>query len=120
MDKKRMERIKRRNAEIKLWNSAHILASMFVQRRDVYGRQLPDGRYISVKDQLTGRHLIQHLSGEITLGVYLLNADSETTLTVLDADDDVQYYQLFKLADGLTGQAVLADLLSTFGSAADS
>jgi len=106
MNKKRMERINRRESEIKLWNSAHILASMFVQRWDVYGMQLADGRYVSIKEPLTGRHLMHHLSGKITLGVYVLNEDSETTLTVLDADDDVQYYQLFRLADELAKDGI--------------
>jgi hypothetical protein len=100
-----MERVKR-SEEMNEWRSAHILASVFINRWDLHAVQLDDGRYICVKEPLQGNQLVQHLRGEITLGAYALDENDETKFAVIDADDDVQYYQLFGLADSLADEGI--------------
>ena len=77
------------------------LAQTFVQRWELYSQQLEDGSYICVKKPLTPEHLQAHLRGEITLGTYLLNADSQAWFIVLDADDDSEYAGLVRTATSL-------------------
>ncbi len=55
---------------------AQILGDIFVQRWDLYARQLDDGRYVCVREPLTQAHLEAHLRGDITLGTYVLDAES--------------------------------------------
>jgi hypothetical protein len=73
-------------------------ADTFIARFDTYPYQLPDGSYIRAHANLpdgikqyhslqTG-HLESHLTGQHTLGVYMLNPQSETTRIVLDDDSD--------------------------------
>ena len=40
-------------------------------------RQLDNGRYVCVREPLTQAHLEAHLRGDITLGTYLLDAESK-------------------------------------------
>lgn len=75
---------------------ADMLASTFVRRRDLFARQLEDGRYCCVRKPLEERHLIAHLNGEMTLGTYVLDQNSLARFAVIDADDDLQ---LARLAD---------------------
>ena len=56
---------------------ALVLAQRFVQRWDLYARQLDDGSYVCVHEPLNAGHLLDHLRGEITLGAYLLDQDSQ-------------------------------------------
>lgn len=86
--------------------TAHLLAVRFVQRWDLYARQLPDGRYVAVKEPLLAQHVIDHLKGKVTLGAYVLDEGSQARYTVLDADDDVSYHTLFKLADSLREEGI--------------
>lgn len=72
--------------EQELLQPSMVLAERFVQRWDVFARQLDDGRYICVHDQLDVDHLSAHLRGEITLGTYLLNRESQTRFIVFDDD----------------------------------
>lgn len=87
--------------EIEYAHSARILAERFIQRWDVHALQLADGRYINVKKPLNIRLVSKHLKGEITLATYLLDEKDLAKETVIDADDDVQYHQLFKMAHAL-------------------
>jgi hypothetical protein len=66
---------------------ALVLAQRFVQRWDLHARQLDDGSYVCVHEQLNVGHLLDHLRGEITLGTYLLDQESQARFIVLDADD---------------------------------
>jgi hypothetical protein len=77
-----------------LSNLARILDDVFIQRHDLYARQLDNGRYFCVREQLTQAHLEAHLQGDITLGTYLLNPDSSGRFLVLDADDDPNWRRL--------------------------
>jgi hypothetical protein len=73
--------------DAELSQPALVLAQRFVQRWDLYAHQLDDGSYVCVHEQLNVGHLLAHLRGEITLGTYLLNQESQTRFLVLDADD---------------------------------
>lgn len=88
------------NKEFEQTPELHVLAAMlagtFVQRRDLYARQLDDGRYLCVRKPLTENHLVAHLKGTHTLGTYVLDQDSRARFAVIDADDDLQ---LARLAD---------------------
>lgn len=83
-----------------------MLAGTFVSRRDLYARQLEDGRYCCVRKPLEERHLIAHLNGEITLGTYVLGQDSQTRFVVIDADDDLQLARLANISMSLAGSAI--------------
>jgi len=99
MNKQRVERPK--SSEQRYWQSARIVESNFINRQDVHAVQIDDGRYVCMNGPATTRQIIGHLKGEITLGTYLLSEEDKATFTVLDADDDVQYYLFFRIADDL-------------------
>lgn len=71
-----------------LYAYAEGLGKTFVNRQDCFVVQTDAGQYYSVKEPLTIHHLMRHLRGEITLGVYLLNVDGKAKFAVIDADDD--------------------------------
>jgi len=77
-----------------LSNLARILDDVFIQRHDLYARQLDNGRYVCVREPLTQAHLEAHLQGDITLGTYMLDADSNGRFLVLDADDAPDWRRL--------------------------
>ena len=81
---------------------ADMLAGAFIRRRDLFARQLDDGRYCCVRKPLEERHLIAHLKGEITLGTYVLDQNSQTRFAVIDADDDLQLARLADISMSLT------------------
>ena len=80
---------------------AENLASVFLQRRDIYARQLDDGRYISIHKPLESWHLISHLKGKLTLGTYVLDAESQARFIAFDADDNQQLVGLIYMAQRL-------------------
>ncbi|KPL20468.1 MAG: hypothetical protein AMJ93_11890, partial [Anaerolineae bacterium SM23_84] len=73
---------------------ALVLAQRFVQRWDLYARQLDDGRYVCVHEILNVDLLFDHLRGEITLGTYLLDQEGRARFLVLDADDKPSWERL--------------------------
>lgn len=73
---------------------ADILARQFINRWDVYPKQLPDGTYVTLHEPLTHELLTAHLRGEVTLGTYLLNEQSWGRFLVLDADTEPAWRQL--------------------------
>jgi hypothetical protein len=77
------------------------LAETFIQRYDLYPKQLEDGSYISVKNPLTQNHILAHLRGDITIGLYLLDKESQARFIVIDADDEDQMDGLFIIARSL-------------------
>jgi hypothetical protein len=85
---------------------ALILARRFIQRWDLYARQLDDGRYICVREPLNTGHLLAHLRGEVTLGSYVLDADSRARYVVFDADDERGLARLGDLAVTLATEDV--------------
>lgn len=50
------------------------LAETFIQRWDMYPQQMENGSYICKKESLTQDHVVAHLKGEITLGVFFANS----------------------------------------------
>lgn len=82
------------------------LATRFVQRWDLYAQQLSDGRYICVHQYLNSDHLMAHLRGEITLGVYLLDRESRARYMVLDIDDQKSFDQFRTEARPLAQEGV--------------
>lgn len=77
-------------------------------KTDLHARQLDDGRYICVHEMLNVGHLFAHLRGEITLGTYLLDEESQARFLVLDADDDKSWQRLGYLARELADENVPA------------
>lgn len=82
------------------------LARRFVVRRDLHARQLNDGRYICVHKPFHLGLLLAHLSGEITLGTYLLDQKSQARFIVFDADDEPKFSTLVCLAQTLATENV--------------
>ena len=89
---------------------AGILAKIFIQRRDLYARQLDDGRYVSIQRPLSPGHLIAHLKGDLTLGTYVLDRDSRARYIVFDADDETQLEKLSWMASRLDLQGATSYL----------
>jgi hypothetical protein len=75
---------------------ARNLADIFIQRKDLYPRQLDDGSYICVYKPLRDWHLRAHLEGKITLGTYILDRNCQARFAVLDADDEDQMGRLIQ------------------------
>lgn len=102
------ERLRFLDAELSL--VASVLAQRFVQRWDLYARQLDDGRYVCVHKQLNVGHLYDHLRGKITLGTYLLDQEGRARFLVVDADDEQGGERLGKLARALAEEDIPAYL----------
>ncbi len=91
-------------------------AETFIVRRDTYPYQLPDGAYAraqatlpdsrKVYYPLSNTHLERHLKGDLTLGMYVLNAHSQTTRIILDDDSPDGLQRLSKLSKALAEQAI--------------
>jgi len=77
---------------------APILAKTFIQRWDLYARQLADGSYICIKEPLKFDHLNDHLCGKITLGAHVLDQKSHAKYIVFDADNEIYREYLSDLA----------------------
>jgi hypothetical protein len=92
------------NPEVELL--AQSLGERFIQRRDLYPKQLDDGRYVCIRKPLNSWHLAAHLQGEITLGAYLLDESSQARYIVFDADDDPMLGKLTALARDLGADGV--------------
>ncbi|UCC51053.1 MAG: hypothetical protein JSV68_18380 [Anaerolineaceae bacterium] len=89
---------------------AGILGFQFVLRRDLFAQQRDDGRYVCIRRPLHHEHLVDHLNGEITLGMYLLNEDSMGRHLVYDADDIPGWRRLKALANVLSEMGSFAYL----------
>jgi hypothetical protein len=83
-----------------------ILAQRFVQRWGLHARQLDDGSYVCVHEQLNVGYLSAHLRGEITLGAYLLDQESRARFVVFDADDAQSWERLGHLVSALADENV--------------
>lgn len=69
----------------------------FVNRKDSFAVQQESGQYFSSKNEITVRHVISHLRGEITLAVYLLGEDGSAKFSVIDADGEEDLAKLVKV-----------------------
>jgi CHC2 zinc finger len=81
-------------------------ASVFVQRWDQYAVQQRDGSYWRVAERLSLPHLAAHLMGQWTLGTYVLDASSQCSFAVFDADGRDGLECLDCLAEELLQQGV--------------
>jgi hypothetical protein len=95
----------RENNELNV--TAEGLAKTFVNRQDCFAIQSDNGQYYMVKDELTVNHIMRHLKGELTLGVYLLGLDGKAKFTVIDADDDEGFEKLINVQETLPLPAYL-------------
>jgi hypothetical protein len=86
------------------WLLAENFTRQFIQRPDLYARQLDDGSYVCVYRKFSTGLMYAHLKGAITLGAYILNSDSQAKFTVLDADDAEGFDKLKNAAEDLAGQ----------------
>ena len=85
---------------------ANVLGQTFIQRWDKYPKQLDNGSYICIKKPLRQKHILAHLRGDITLGIYLLDPNNWARFIVIDADDEEQYTQVVKMAEELVRHGV--------------
>lgn len=79
----------------------------FTNRQDCYPYQMPDGSYRTKYEKLTTNLLIRHIKGEITIGAYALDKDSQASWLCLDADDDEEWIKLYNLAKKLEIQGLI-------------
>lgn len=81
-------------------------AQSFISRRDCYPMQMADGSYRTIYKKLTTDLLIQHIKGEITLGAYALNEQSQANWLCLDADDSGEWSKLWRLVKKLEAEGL--------------
>lgn len=105
-----MAKSERSLSDVELSPIAEILARRFIQRWDMYPKQLDNGRYVSMHEPLHVDLLFAHLRGEITLGAYLLDAKSRGRFAVLDADDAPGWRRLQALANALMEKGTMGYL----------
>ena len=98
------------NQQIDLEPMAASLAATFIQRRDLYARQMDDGSYICIRRPLETSHVVAHLRGDITLGTYVLDPSSQARFIAFDADDAPQFGRVIQLSQDLAKEGVLSYL----------
>lgn len=86
--------------------TTEVYAETFFSRRDRYSIQLADGRYASINQQLSLHLVSAHLKGNITLGTYALDENSQSRWICFDADTDRQWKALVETAAALSLQDV--------------
>jgi hypothetical protein len=90
--------MKERDTLQEVYRVAEGLSRTLVNRWDLYSKQMKDGRYICVHNNLTIDHVVRHLQGKITLGTYLLDKENNARFAVLDADDDESFDRVKDIA----------------------
>jgi len=101
-----MHRLEGQPPEAAFSQAATALGQRFIQRWDMYPRQLGDGRYICVREPLGETLLVAHLRGQITLGVYLLDQDSQVRFVVFDDDTSAGLPRLAGTAQALHSEGL--------------
>lgn len=81
-------------------------AQVFLPRLDRYPLQSQNGSYYAVQQEITVDILRQHVKGQITLGAYALNQQSQAKWICFDADDEAEWQGLFSLAHDLSGEHI--------------
>jgi hypothetical protein len=74
------------NEEVRLGVLGRLLSDLFIERRDVKAWQSEDGKYFPDLSEVTDTDLHRHLSGERTLGHYLLSPEDKCRLLAFDLD----------------------------------
>lgn len=90
--------------EIRL--AAQRIGNLFINRWDMYHRQLPRGNYMAVYAPLQLTHLMEHVRGKLTLGAYLLDLENMVRYIVLDADNDEMWQKLSEVARQLVAEGI--------------
>lgn len=67
-------------------SAAGLILDAFVQRRDVYALQNPDGSYRPIHQELTEQIVQRHLDGQITIGHYTADPHGLTRVLAFDVD----------------------------------
>lgn len=67
-------------------NLALVIAKKFISRTDAYAEQVPSGHYVAKREKLGMSTLLSHLSGERTIGHYVLSPNSTSKLMAFDID----------------------------------
>lgn len=98
------------NQQIDFEPMANSLAATFIQRRDLYAKQMDDGSYICIRKPLETSHVVAHLRGDITLGTYVLDSSSQARFIAFDADDAPQFGRVIQLSQDLAKEGVPAYL----------
>lgn len=89
-------------------DAIHLLKRLVINRSDVYAEQQPDGRYFCKKAELSNLVLEDHLKGDKTVGVYLINPKGQDVKTIgLDIDGDPKNLGPAKAASNVLRQALL-------------
>lgn len=73
----------------------------FFNRMDGYAVQTLAGQYYYIEKPVTTALVTKHLKGEISLGVYILNAQNMAQYAVIDADDETGYEKLLEVHGSL-------------------
>lgn len=68
-----------------------LLASRYIQRRDVKAKQFPSGAYNPIKSRFTKRDLRLHLEHRVTFGHYLIDQDGLCRTLCFDIDFDDEF-----------------------------
>jgi hypothetical protein len=82
----------------------HVLSAYtqtFINRRDLYHIQLPNGTYAAVNKSLSDNMVAAHLKGYITIGAYALDTHGWAKWLCLDSDDNQYWQRLVNLASDL-------------------
>jgi len=84
------------------------LTGTFIRRHDMYAQQRDDGRYLCIREPLRPELIHDHLNGHITLGAYVLDAESHARYIVYDADDAAWMDQLLQMGEAIKREGVTA------------
>jgi hypothetical protein len=68
--------------------TAEQIFDLFVHRKDCYSLQQPTGAYYIQKEPITIDLIKQHLKGDKTIGIYVLDTDNTVKWACVDIDGD--------------------------------
>jgi hypothetical protein len=89
--------MKEKMSEIEIIKYAQGLSKTFMQRWDIFAKQMDDGSYICLKKSPSVNKMVEHIRGDVTLGAYLLDIDNQARYVVIDADDDENFEKLLDI-----------------------
>lgn len=82
----------------------------FIAHFDHYPLQKSDGTYLAVREPLTLSIVEAHVLGTTTIGVYALDTQNQARWLCLDADDELEWHGLWRLAHHLARQELTSYL----------
>lgn len=84
----------------------HLLETLFVHRSDTFSRQQKDGSYNRVSAPITAKVLEDHLTGDITIGVYQIDPATMTVKWLCFDFDGEDRIELKGLLGGVRSSAI--------------